>query len=149
MDRVLQPATDKFNFKICGTCRKAMDINSSFKTCEPCLAKHRAQRERARLKMKEMQHMMVQANMGLNHKYNATVALSKDGQENAAYHDGSRKLSVGVKRKPEKSLSELEGEERKVALKMARKSLTEIIRRQAKKPMPAANVKSVSDLFFV
>ena len=94
--------------------------------------------------------MIVQAHdAALNRKYDATSASTKEGQKNTTHSDGSRKSSAGVKRKAEKSLNELEGEERMVALKMAKKSLTEIVQRQGKKPMPTANVKSVSDLPFL
>ena len=91
-------------------------------------------------------------------EYDQTGASMNGRQENATssrtasiatHHDGSRKVSAGVKRKAPKSLNELEGEERIAALKMAKKSLTDIIQRQGKKPMPTVNVKSVSELTFL
>jgi hypothetical protein len=136
-----------------------MPVDSSFKTCQPCRLKDKAKREKTRekirlIKLEEMrQHtgMTDQAGMDLNfRKYVPTSASTSDRrQENAStsttHFDGSRKVSAGVKRKAQKSLYELEGEERRAALKMAKKSLTEIIQRQGKKPiMPAVNVKSVS-----
>ena len=156
MDRVLQPTTDKINYTTCGTCRKALESSSMYKTCPSCLAKTRARREKARLiKMKAMQQqqrMTVQpGSTNINFcEYDPTSASLKGQQENAStastHHDGSRKVSAGVKRKHPKSLNELEGEERIVALKMAKKSLTEIIQRQGKKPMPTVNFKPVSEL---
>lgn len=99
--------------------------------------------------MQQQQYMSAQSDADINREYGATSASVKEHQENATRHDGSRKVSAGVKRKAQKSLSELEGEERMVALKMAKKSLTEIIQRQGKKPMPAVEVKSVSDSYVV
>ena len=89
--------------------------------------------------------------MDLDHKYDATSASTKELQENAdsTHHDdGIRKFSSGVKRKAQKSLYELEEEDRMMALKKAKKSLTEIVQRQGKKPMLTAHVKSVSDSSF-
>jgi hypothetical protein len=90
-----------------------------------------------------MQHMTAQSHTFINHEHDATNASKKQRQENATHHDGSRKFSTGIKRKAQKSLYELEAEERMVALKKAKKSLTEIVQRQGKKPMPAVEVKSV------
>ena len=154
MDHALQPAGDKINYKICNTCRQAMDTHSPYKNCLLCRARDKARRQKYLLKKKAMQQMMVQSSTDhLNRKYDATGASStKERQENAStssHYDGSRKVSAGVKRKAEKSINELEGEERVVALKMAKKSLTEIIQRQGiKEPLPIANLKSVSDSFF-
>lgn len=94
--------------------------------------------------------MTFQFDTDLNRKYDATGASSKELQENRddTLPDGSRKPSAGVKRKAHKSLCELEGEERVVALKMAKKSLAEIVQRQGKKPLLTTNVKSVSDSVF-
>jgi hypothetical protein len=117
-----------------------MDTLSSFKNCLLCRARRREARK-PRIKVTTMKHITAQ---DLNRKYDATSASMKDPRENAAHHEGSQKLSTGVKRAAPKSLSELEGEERLVALKMAKKSLTEIIQRQGKKPMPNIDAKSVS-----
>ena len=97
----------------------------------------------------QLQHMTVQADTDLNREYDAPSASTKERRENSSHHDGNRKLSVGVKRKAQKSLYELEGEERTVALKMAKKSLTEIIQRQGKKPMPTFDDNSVSPFFLM
>ena len=93
--------------------------------------------------------MTVQADTDLNRIYDATGASTKERQESATHPDGGREPSASVKRKAQKSLHELEGEERRMALKMAKKSLAEITQRQAKKPLLIASVRSVSDALFV
>lgn len=168
MDHALQPADDKINlYKICNTCKQTMDTYSRYKNCLLCRARDKAKRERYLLKKKalqqqqfQQQHMIGQTtNTDLNRKYDATSASStKVGQENAistssssSHRDENRKfLSAGVKRMAQKSLYELEGEERVVALKMAKKSLSEIVKRQCKESLlPTTNLKSVSVLRFV
>lgn len=74
-------------------------------------------------------------------------ASMKGHQENApiTHRDESRKVAASVKRKAGKSLYELEGEERKVALKMMRTSLKKNIQRHDKKPLPISELKSVSE----
>ena len=144
MDRALQPAAE-INYKRCTICKKAMDTHFYYKTCVPCRAIRNAKRrEKQSLKIKEMQHTIV-AKTNLTRKYDATGSSTKERQENSAHHEGSHKLSAGVKRKAQKPLYELEGEERKMALKKAKSSLIEIIQQQGKKPLSTTNVKSVSD----
>ena len=149
MDRALQPAAE-INYKRCTICKKAMDNHFYYKTCVPCRAIRNAKRrEKQSLKIKEMQHTIVLAQANLTRKYDATGSSTKERQENSAHREGSHKLSAGVKRKAQKPLHELEGEERKMALKKAKSSLIEIIQQQGKKPLPTTDVKSVSDPVFV
>ena len=80
-------------------------------------------------------------------KYDDTAIASMQGyQENASYthRDESQKVVKGVKRKAEQSLSELEGEERKVAMAMMKNSLKQTIRRNGKDPLLNPTVKPVS-----
>ena len=143
MDRVLQPSTAKINCGICTRCRSTIDARSIYKTCQLCREKDRVRREKSQIK-KDMQHL---GQFRSYHEDDATSASMKERQENAAPHDGNRKFITSVKRKAQKSLYELEAEERMVALKMAKKSLTEIVQRQGKKPMPAVQVNSVGMTF--
>jgi hypothetical protein len=148
MDRALQPASE-INYNRCTVCKKALDPRLLYKTCLPCRATRNAKRRetrKERLKIKEMQHTITLANT--DRKYHATGSSTKERQENAAHRDGSQKLSAGVKRKAQKSLHELEGEERTMAMKKAKSSLIEIIQRQGMEPLPTTNVKSVSGFVF-
>ena len=164
MDRVLQPTTDGINYTRCGKCKRAMESSLKYKNCLSCRTRERTKRNLTKMKMKALQQqcMTVQpisTATDLNFReYDQTGASMNGRQENATssrtasaatHHDGSRKVSAGVKRKAPKSLNELDGEERIAALKMAKKSLTDIIQRQGKKPMPTVNVKSVSELTFL
>lgn len=142
MDRVLQPAAAT-NYRICSRCQKKMHAESLHKTCHACRAVDRLRREKRLLKMKKIQHM-VHTNVR-DQKYNATDASTNREDASTTHHDKSRKFVTGVKRKAEKSLHELEGEEQKVALKMMKTSLKKTIQRHGKKPLPILNVKSVSD----
>lgn len=65
------------------------------------------------------------------------------------HDDESRKVVAGVKRKAQKFLYELEGEERKVAIKMMKTGLKKEIRRHAKKQQLLPAVKLVSDYLCV
>jgi hypothetical protein len=147
MDRALQPTA---NYKRCSKCKSTIDAPSSYATCLPCRVADNFRRQK-RLKMEKM-NTTVQADLDLlKLKYGATGASVKERlerQENATQRDGSRKPSAGVKRKAQKSLSELEGEERKVALKMTKTSLDKSIRQQGKKPLPTTSAQSVSDFVF-
>jgi hypothetical protein len=149
MDRVLQSMDPEINCKICTNlkCKKTMDTNSLYKTCNACRAKDRLKRERLRVKKAERQ-LAADTDVD-NRKYDAA---GKEYQENVCLtHDdeGRKVVMAGVKRKAQKFLYELEGEERKVAMKMMKTGLKKDIRRHAKKQQLLPAVKLVSDYLCV
>ncbi|KAF8810849.1 hypothetical protein BYT27DRAFT_7161397 [Phlegmacium glaucopus] len=141
MDRVV-------DYRRCGRCRQAIDINLPFKTCNACRAKNKVKRERMRLKIKEMQTTAVLARTDVHNRKCDTTGASMKGENacSSTQRDESRKVVEGDTRGAQKSLYELEGEERKVAMKMMKASLKPIIRRHGKKPLPIATVKSATNV---
>ena len=101
-----------------------------------------------------MQRMGVRADMDVLYRQDDLAGQSTKGHQGNAYttyRDESRKAVAGVKKKAEKSLSELEGEEQKVAMRMIKTSLKKTIRRNGKKALSIPTVGSVSDyrLYFI
>lgn len=101
-----------------------------------------------RLKIMKTPSVAVSAHTDVpKRKYDDTAVASMQGyQENASntHRDESQKVVKGVKRKAQKTLCELEGEERKVAMAMMRNSLKQTIRRNGKEPLLNPTVKPVS-----
>lgn len=145
MDCVLQPA-DTVNYKKCSACKRTIDANSLYKTCSSCRAKAKVEREKLRLKMKEIKKMAVPFHTDARDRQYGTADASMKG-----YHknrDESRKVVAGVKRKAEKSLHELEGKQREIACKMMKTCLKKTMQGHGKKPLPiVSNVESVRTTF--